>query len=107
MSARALKALIRKDLLVFRSDRRAVIISFVLPIALASFLGFLFGGRRQADASKIDVLLAVEDDSPFATKVRERLEHDPALAVKTDAAATVRDTVRRGKVPVAIVLPRG
>ena len=39
----ALRALVRKDLLLFFSDRRAVIMGFIAPIAIASFFGLLPG----------------------------------------------------------------
>ena len=44
--------MVRKDLQLFFSDRRAVIMSFVVPIAIASFFGSIFSGaeRRRAGA---------------------------------------------------------
>lgn len=46
-------ALIRKDLILFLSDRRALVISLALPIVIAAFFGSLFGGT--AKTSAIDV----------------------------------------------------
>jgi hypothetical protein len=37
-------ALVRKDLILFLHDRRALLMSLALPIIIASFFGFLFGG---------------------------------------------------------------
>ena len=37
-------ALVRKDLKLFFSDRRALLMSIVAPIAIASFFGYIFGG---------------------------------------------------------------
>ena len=37
-------AMVRKDLLIFFGDRRSVILSFLVPIAIGSFFGSLFGG---------------------------------------------------------------
>ncbi len=39
-----LLAMVRKDLQLFFSDRRSVIVSFVVPIAIASFFGSIFSG---------------------------------------------------------------
>ena len=44
---RALLALIKKDLRTFRADRRAVIVSFALPAALALLFGLLFRGESR------------------------------------------------------------
>ena len=43
-----LLAMVRKDLQLFFSDRRSVIISFVVPIAIASFFGSIFSGPATA-----------------------------------------------------------
>ena len=42
-----LLAMVRKDLQLFFSDRRSVIVSFVVPIAIASFFGAVFSGAGQ------------------------------------------------------------
>ena len=42
-----LVAMVRKDLQLFFSDRRSVIVSFVVPIAIASFFGAVFSGGGQ------------------------------------------------------------
>ena len=51
-----LLAMIRKDLLLFFSDRRAVIVSFAVPIAIGSFFGSIFGGpSNNAEPAKITI----------------------------------------------------
>ncbi len=47
MSFIPLVAMVRKDLQLFFSDRRSVIISFVVPIAIGSFFGGIFGSGGQ------------------------------------------------------------
>ncbi len=37
-------ALVRKDLILFLSNRRAVVLNLLMPIALAGFFGYLFAG---------------------------------------------------------------
>ena len=50
----AFLALIRKDLLVFFQDRRAVLMTFVAPILIGSFFGYVFGGTsRSGEPGKI------------------------------------------------------
>ena len=44
-----LTAMVRKDLQLFFSDRRAVIMSFAVPIAIASFFGSIFAGPGNKD----------------------------------------------------------
>ena len=56
-------ALVRKDLRLFLTDRRAVIMSVVAPIAIASFFGYIFGngGGGNEDRSRIAILISDED----------------------------------------------
>ena len=51
-------AMVRKDLQLFFSDRRAVIMSFLVPIAIASFFGSIFSGpSRNAEPARIAVAI--------------------------------------------------
>ena len=59
----ALRALVRRDLLLFLSDRRAVLVTLAVPIALAALIGTVFGGSGSRSASRIDVRLADQDGS--------------------------------------------
>jgi len=56
-------ALVRKDLRLFFNDRRAVAVGMLVPIVLASFFGYLFGGRRNAETSRVAVLVIDQDGS--------------------------------------------
>ena len=52
-----LLALVRKDLRLFFSDRRSVIVSFVVPIAIASFFGSIFSGTNNREPARIAVAI--------------------------------------------------
>ena len=45
MTFTAVAALVRKDLQIFVTDRRAVVLTLAIPIAIASFFGFVFSGQ--------------------------------------------------------------
>ena len=61
MSLIPLRAMIRKDLQLFFSDRRSVILRFIVPIAVASFFGAIFSGSSSdREPAKIDVARAEE-----------------------------------------------
>jgi ABC-2 type transport system permease protein len=53
----AFLALVRKDLILFLHDRRTLLVSLALPIMIASFFGFLFGGGEK-QASALGIALA-------------------------------------------------
>jgi ABC-2 type transport system permease protein len=57
-----LLAMVRKDLQLFFSDRRSVIVSFVVPIAIASFFGAVFSGSGQnREPARIAVAIVDQD----------------------------------------------
>lgn len=101
-------ALIRKDLQLFLADPRAVLMSIVAPIAIASFFGYIFGGGAgNSDRARIPVLVADLDRSSLTREVIGRLAADPSLDVKPAAPEQAREAVRKGKATVAVVIPKG
>ena len=108
MSYTAFQALVRRDLRLFFQDRRAVTMSFVAPIVIASFFGYIFGSASQdRPPSKIDVAVVDQDNSDVSRKLTAALAADAALEVKSRSLDAARESVRGGKTTVAAVLPPG
>jgi hypothetical protein len=95
MSYTAFQALVRRDLRLFFMDRRAVTMSFIAPIAIASFFGYIFGGVTQnGPPSKIGVAVVNQDDTEISRKVVTALTADAALDVKSQTLKEARELVR-------------
>jgi hypothetical protein len=85
-----------KDWRLFWADRRAAVLCFLVPIALASAFGMIFH-RPTADSTAsnvcLPVLIVVEDDGPFTAQVAVDLLNSTRLETKTatrsDALAAV------------------
>ncbi|MEO8371158.1 MAG: ABC transporter permease [Candidatus Solibacter sp.] len=108
MSYPAFQALVKRDLRLFFMDRRAVIMSFVAPIAIATFFGYIFGGAaNDRPPSKIEVAVVNLDNSDIARKVVAAMAADATLNVKDRALEEARESVRGGKTTVAVVVPTG
>ena len=103
----ALRAMIRKDLQLFVTDRRAVIMSLIAPIAIASFFGSLFGGPGTTEPARIAVAIVDEDASTVSKAIVDGAKTDTSLAVTTPDRSVARETVRAGKISVAVVIPAG
>ena len=100
-------ALVRKDLKLFFNDRRAVIVSILVPIVLASFFGYLFGGQGgNAETSKVPVLVIDQDGSSISRGLITQLSSDKNLDVKPSTLEAGREAVRKGKATAAIVIPK-
>ena len=103
----ALAALVRNDLRLFFADRRAVAITVLVPVMIASFFGVIFGGGGgSAPRSAIALLLTDNDDSAVSREIVANLQNDPALAVEVTTEADARSRIGAGKAPVALVLPK-
>lgn len=100
-------ALTRKDLKLFFSDRRSLLMSVAAPIAIASFFGYIFGGGAgSTEASRIPVMAVDQDGSAISREIASGLTADKNLEVKPSSLEQAREAVRKGKAMVAFVIPK-
>ncbi|HEV3162405.1 MAG TPA: ABC transporter permease [Isosphaeraceae bacterium] len=107
MNVRQIRALVCKDLRLTFSDRRAVIISFIVPIALGTFMAIVMGGTSDGPAGRIAIDVTDLDQSPQTRKIVANLASEKSLEVKPLGEAEAREEVRKGNVVVAVVFPKG
>ena len=101
-------ALVRKDLQLFFGDRRAVILSFAIPIAIASFFGSIFrGSGGDSEPAKIPVAVVDQDGSAISKAIVAGIQGDTSLATSTPSIEEARSSVQRGGTAVAAIIPPG
>jgi ABC-2 type transport system permease protein len=101
-----LLALIRKDLRIFFQDRRAVIMSFVAPILIGSFFGYVFGGQsRSEDQGKVNVVVVDQENGTVSRQIVDALRKEPGLQISEGKLDDARELVRKGKTSLAVVIP--
>ena len=93
MALTPLLAMVRKDLQLFFSDRRAVIVSFVVPIAIASFFGSIFSRPEPATASRrgSPSRSSTRTAAPISKAIVAGAQGDRNLKVTTPTADEARD----------------
>ncbi len=102
----AFLALVRKDVRIFFGDRRAVIMSFVAPILIGSFFGYVFGGAaRSKDPGRVTVLVVNQEGGAVSKDIIARLSTDKGLALREVPLDEAQQSVRKGKAPIAVVIP--
>jgi ABC-2 type transport system permease protein len=106
MNLAAFRALVRKDLVLYFSNRRALVMSIAAPIVIAAFFGAIFGGG-QAKPTRIPIALADQDASTLSRAVLASIGRDPAFQIEQLDAAAAIERARQGKVRAAVVLPAG
>ena len=108
MAMRPLRAMVRKDLQLFLTDRRAVIMGLVAPIAIASFFGSIFsGGSGSGEISKIPIAIVDQDHSAVSKAIVSAAQNDKYVAVVTPSPDEARDGVKKGTITVAVTIPAG
>ncbi|MFZ6678203.1 ABC transporter permease [Undibacterium sp. Tian12W] len=101
----ALIALIRKDLILFLADRRALLLNLVMPILLGAFFGFVTGGREAKDAAKIEIAVISQDDHVISQKIVKGLKEEATLSVKELPLEEAKALVLKGKLNMAVLIP--
>ena len=108
MGLTAFLALVRKDLQLFFSDRRSVILTFAVPIAIASFFGSIFrGSSDNEEPAKIPIAIVDRDGSAISKAIVSGIHADKSLATSMPALDQARAAVQRGDVAVAVIVPPG
>ncbi|HEV7611186.1 MAG TPA: ABC transporter permease [Steroidobacteraceae bacterium] len=106
MNYLAIRALIRNDLRIYMTDRRAMMIGVLVPILIAAFFGYVFGGNGSAEAGKIPIAVVDEDDSDVSRAIAADLAAEPLLAMQALDRTEAERRVRGGKVQVAAIIPK-
>lgn len=108
--------LLRIGVINVRRDRVVQALTFVLPIMFFSIFALVFGDQRNP-TRRVQVAVVDEDGSEFSTAIVKALQAEGGLRVRLvddgdDASRTLdragaEALVKKGTVPVAVVLPRG
>jgi ABC-2 type transport system permease protein len=82
--------------------------SFVAPIAIASFLGAITGGSGSpGEPAKIPIAMVDQDGSAVTKAIVTAVAADKTLQVTIPTAEAARESVKRGDVTVAVIIPAG
>jgi ABC-2 type transport system permease protein len=102
----ALFALIKKDLVLYFSNRRALVMSIAAPIVIAAFFGAVFGSGGERP-TRVPIALVDADGSALTKAVVASLRGDTTFEVRELPEADAVALAQKGKVRAAIVLPAG
>ncbi|HXD88450.1 MAG TPA: ABC transporter permease [Urbifossiella sp.] len=101
-------ALAAKDWRLFWADRRAALLTFAVPIVLASSFGLIFSRHTEArSATRLPIAIVVEDDGPFTQEVAVELLTSPRFEAVAMTREQAEGAIAERRPSVAIVLPRG
>lgn len=101
----AVLALVRAELKLHFSNRRALLMSIVAPILIAAFFGSLFG--TSSKMAGIPVGVVDSDHSPLSQRVVAALQAEHSLKTTVGDEAELLAQVRAGKLRAVAILPAG
>jgi ABC-2 type transport system permease protein len=102
----ALLALVRTDLILYFSNRRALLITLAAPILIAAFFGSVMGGAPKKP-SRVPVAVVDLDGSEVSKGIVTAMAADTSFDLKPMAEPEAIELVRTGKVRAAAVIPAG
>ncbi len=103
----ALLALVRKDVILFLADRRALLLVLIMPVVLGAFFGYLFGGSGSPDNMKIEIAVTSQDDSEISRQIVAGLKADTSLQTQDLPLEAAKALVLKGKLNAAVLIPAG
>ena len=98
-----MKTILKKDLLLFFGDKKAVMLTFLMPIGLITLFALAFGGTgTDTDVNPLVICIADEDNSTESKKLIASIDSLDALIVKSGTWVEMSDNVKKGKYAVAL-----
>src|SRR6516225_5444931 len=94
-----------KDLKLFFSDKRSLILTFAVPIALITLFAFAFGGvgQEKGKSRPARLVVADEDQTEASKKVIAELDSSKELEVKLVESDEAESLVKKGDEAAVLV----
>ncbi|MEP6645717.1 MAG: ABC transporter permease [Saprospiraceae bacterium] len=98
-----------KDIRLFFADKRAMILAFLVPIALITLFAFAFGGAGQSkDAPRPTTLVIADEDNTSSSKnVIAELDSLIEFSVSQMSTIDAEHLVMKGNEPAVLVFHKG
>lgn len=93
---------------MFTADKRALIISFAVPVVIASFMATLTASMNSPkEVHKVSLLVVDQDESTGSKAIVARLQKSESINVELKSLADAQSIVEKGNAPLAVVFPKG
>ncbi|HEY6456859.1 MAG TPA: ABC transporter permease [Steroidobacteraceae bacterium] len=102
----AFAALVRKDVTLYLTNRRALLMALVAPVLIGAFMGAVLGGAP-AKPTAVPFAVVDLDRSAISQRVVAALTKDGAFTVQALPQPQALDLVRKGKLRAAAIFPPG
>src|SRR5512135_309704 len=99
-----LLALARADIVMYLSNRRALLVTLAAPILIAAFFGAVLGGPARKP-SRVPIAVVDLDASAVSRKIVAAMREDSSFEVRETDGPGAIELVREGKARAGVVIP--
>lgn len=97
-----------KDLKLFFKDKRSMMLTFAIPIALITLFAFAFGGTGKNESDKkITLLLSDLDNTPASKNVFATLDTLNSIKIKQISLEDAEKEIKKGDASCVLVIHKG
>ncbi|WP_369049451.1 ABC transporter permease [Tenacibaculum sp. UWU-22] len=97
-----------KDLKLFFKDKRSMLLTFAIPIALITLFAFAFGGvGKSSKKNKISLLISDLDHTVESKKAIELFDSLKPLEIKMSSIENAEKAIKKGKESCVLVIHKG
>ena len=97
-----------KDLKLFFSDRRAMLLTFAIPIALITLFAMAFGGMgSNKESRKYDLIVCDLDSTDASHHVLAKLDSTKSLHIVPEQIEKAQNLVKTGKEAAILIIHKG
>lgn len=102
-----MKRIAIKDLKLFFADKRAMMLTFLLPISLITLFALIFGGNEQEGSHAQTLVVVDEDQTDASNKIITELDSLREFEVRLTTLDTAQGWIMKGNEASALVLHKG
>lgn len=100
-------SIISKDLKLFITDKRSVLLTFLMPMVLITVFALAFGRNSSGDSDPVTVYISDKDQTPVSSTYILQLDSIKEVDLITIEADTGRQKISAGKLTSMIILEKG
>lgn len=100
--------LLLKDLKIFATDKRGLLLTFLLPIAIISLFALAFGGiGKKGESRPVELVIADEDQTTGSKNIVAGLDSLKEFRVMQVSTEKAIEMVKKGDKAAALILHKG
>lgn len=101
--------ILKKDLRLYFSDKKGILVTFLLPIIMITLFAFAFGGvgKKKSTPKPLSVLVVDKDSTTVSQELITKLNSLQAIRLISSEEEKAIDLVKKGKNVAALVVEKG